>query len=86
MVLLINSDINKYIPVKSVKHNINICYFKYVFKLQFGHSPQWLFISPWVQSLDLYQFILYFLFVCVFYFCLRLIYLLLYNYFLIFNI
>ena len=31
MVLLINSDINRYIPAKFVKNNI--CYFQYVFKL-----------------------------------------------------
>ena len=46
MVLLINSDINKYfnqkdinkyIPAKSVKDNI--CYFKYAFKFQLGLSP-----------------------------------------------
>ena len=36
--LIINSDINRYIPAKSVKHDI--CYFKYAFKLQLGHSPQ----------------------------------------------
>ena len=34
MILLINSDINRYIQTKSVKHNI--CYFKYAFKLQLG--------------------------------------------------
>ena len=44
MVLLINSDINRYIPAKSVKYNI--CYFKYAFKLQLGHLPQWSFLSP----------------------------------------
>ena len=45
MVLLINFDINRYIPTKYVKHNI--CYFKYVFKLLLGHSPpQWSFLSP----------------------------------------
>ena len=38
MILLINSDINKYIPVKYVKHNI--CYFKYAFKLQLGWMAQ----------------------------------------------
>jgi hypothetical protein len=38
MVLLINLDINRYISAKYVKHNI--CYFKYILKLQFGHSPQ----------------------------------------------
>ena len=37
MVLLINSDINKYIPAKSVKYNVcyfkyNVCYFKYAYK------------------------------------------------------
>ena len=36
--------------------------------------------SAWVPSLGLYQFILYFIFVCMFYFCLRLIYLLLFIY------
>ena len=44
MVLLINSYINRYILAKSVKHNI--CYFKYVLKLQLGHSPQWSFLFP----------------------------------------
>ena len=43
MVLLINSNINRYIPAKSVKHNIY--YFKYAFKLQIGYSPQWSFLS-----------------------------------------
>ena len=38
MILLINSDINRYIRTKSVKHNI--CYFKYTFKLQLGYSSQ----------------------------------------------
>ena len=33
----------------SVKHNI--CYFKYAFKLQLGHSPQWSFLSPKVPPL-----------------------------------
>ena len=44
MILLINSDINRYIRTKSVKHNI--CYFKYAFKLQLGYSSQWSFLSP----------------------------------------
>ena len=44
MVLLINSDINRYIPAKFIKHNI--CYFKNAFKLQLGYSPQWSFLSP----------------------------------------
>ena len=44
MVLLINLDINRYIPAKSVKHNI--CYFKYAFKLQLGYLPQRSFLSP----------------------------------------
>ena len=44
MVLLIKSDINRYIPIKSVNHNI--CYFKYAFKLQLGDSSQWSFLSP----------------------------------------
>ena len=44
MVLLINSDINRYIPAKYFKHNI--CYFKYAFKLPLGHLSQWSFPSP----------------------------------------
>ncbi len=44
MVLLINSNINRYILAKYIKHNI--CYFKYAFKLQLRYSPQWSFISP----------------------------------------
>ena len=44
MVLLINSDINRYIPAKYVKHNI--CYFKYAFKLQLGWMAQVAFFSP----------------------------------------
>ena len=86
MVLLINSDINRYIPTKFVIHNI--CYFKYAFKLQFGHysnghtSPQK--VPPLYECLgSILGFVSIYI---IFYFCLRLIYLLYYCIYLLYKL